>query len=175
MNNIVFAGKKVTLSDNFKQKATEKLSKLDKFFSRESTAYVTLSTLREMFVAEITVKHANMIFRAEKLHHDKYESLDDAINTIVRQIRKNKTQLLKKHHDISDDAFLNFSDTINEDTHKVVKYKRFSFKPISVEEAILQMELLGHSFFVFRNAEDDEINVVYKRKDGDYAVLESEI
>ncbi len=218
--NIIYAARKIELSDNFKNKSSLKLSKLNRFFGDDTTVYITVSVLRENVIVEITVKYNDMIFRAEKSAVDKYEALDNSIDTIIsvyitvsvlrenviveitvkyndmifraeksavdkyealdnsidtiiRQIRKNKTKLEKKiHSSISDD--LGNYDDIQEEVHKVVKYKRFDVKPMDVEEAILQMELLGHEFFMFRNSENNEINVVYKRKDNNYAVLESE-
>lgn len=171
--NIIYAARKIELSDNFKNKSSLKLSKLNRFFGDDTTVYITVSVLRENVIVEITVKYNDMIFRAEKSAVDKYEALDNSIDTIIRQIRKNKTKLEKKiHSSISDD--LGNYDDVEEEVHKVVKYKRFDVKPMDVEEAILQMELLGHEFFMFRNSESNEINVVYKRKDNNYAVLESE-
>ena len=115
--------------------------------------------------------------RAEAQQDDIYQAIDKVVDVIERQIRKNKTKLEKriKREAVSDNALLSgeiFSDE-EEEEFKVIKTKRFAVKPMSVQEAILQMNLLGHSFFVFKNQDTDEVNVVYKRKDGNFAVIES--
>lgn len=102
---------------------------------------------------------------------DKLDALDDAVDTIIRQIRKNKTRLEKK----LTQGLVDFQTEEEEDQFDVVKYKKFNLKPMDVTEAILQMNLLGHTFFMYRDAQTNDVNVVYRRKDGNYAVLESEM
>lgn len=166
--NVVFVGKKVTLTEDFKQKAEKKLQKIEKLV-QEPVANVVVSAVREQATVELTIKSGGFMFRAEKTATDKLDALEDGVDTIIRQIRKNKTRLEKR---------LTQSITElppdEEDSFEVVKYKKFVLKPMSVEEAILQMNLLGHTFFMYRDAHTDGINVVYRRKDGDYAVLEPE-
>ena len=117
------------------------------------------------------IKNNNYIFRAEKSAVDKLDALDDAVDTIIRQIRKNKTRLEKK----LTQGLVDFQTEEEEDQFDVVKYKKFNLKPMDVTEAILQMNLLGHTFFMYRDAQTNDVNVVYRRKDGNYAVLESEM
>ena len=109
------------------------------------------------------------MFRAEKTAADKMDALEDGVDTIIRQIRKNKTKLEKRlTQGVSE------FPAEEEETFDVVKYKKFALKPMGVEEAILQMNMLGHTFFMYRDADTDNIHVVYRRKDGNYAVLEPE-
>lgn len=169
----VFQTKKITLNEAFQEKAAKKLQKLDRFFD-DATATIKVSSLKDKVVMELTVKYNSLIFRAESMAVDKFDALDDCVDTIIRQIRKNKTKLEKRLHQ-GGDLFVGFEDDVEETDSKVVKVKRFIVKPMDVEEAILEMEMLGHAFFMFRNADTNEINVVYRRKDGQYAVLEPEM
>jgi putative sigma-54 modulation protein len=169
--NTTFLSKKINIADSFKQKANEKFKKLDRFFD-DASATVKISPIKERIIVEVTVKYNNMLFRAEKTESDKTEALDGCIDTIIRQIRKNKTKLKKTLHESAPDMFEGFSDVIEEEEHEVVKYKKFVVRPMDVEEAILQMQMLGHEFFMFRNVQTNDISVVYVRKDGKYAVLE---
>ncbi len=169
----VFQAKKLTLNEAFQEKAAKKLQKLDRFFD-DATATIKATSIKDKVVMELTVKYNSLIFRAEATAVDKYDALDDCVTTIIRQIRKNKTRLEKRLHQ-GIDAFEDFEEDVEENDNKVVKVKRFIVKPMDVEEAILEMEMLGHSFFMFRNADTSEINVVYRRKDGQYAVLEPEM
>lgn len=168
--NVVFTAKKVNLTDDFKQKAEKKLLKIEKFL-QDPTVYVSIATIRNMAVVELTIKQDSLLFRAEKSAPDKLEALEEGVDTLIRQIRKNKTKLEKR----LTQGMLDFQSEEEEEQFEVVKYKRFALKPMDVTEAILQMNLLGHTFFVYRDAETDHINVVYRRRDGDYAVLEPEV
>ncbi len=168
-----FIAKKITLTDNFKQQAESKLAKLDRFLSGGKTT-VKLVPVKNYITIEVTVKCSSMIFRAEEIGSDKLAVLDDCVDNIIRKIRKNKTKLEKQIHTDSD-AFEIYKDDLEPESEiQVVKKKTFSVKPMLVEEAILQMEMLGHSFFVFKDAESGNFDVVYKRSDGKYAVIESE-
>lgn len=168
--NVVFVAKKVTLTEDFKQKAEKKLLKIEKVL-QNPTVNVAVTAVKDMAIVELTIKHNNYIFRAEKSAADKADALDDAVDTIIRQIRKNKTKLEKKLMQ----GLAEFRTEEEEKQFDVVKYKRFHLKPMDVTEAILQMNLLGHTFFMYRDAQTNGVNVVYRRKDGNYAVLESEI
>ncbi len=166
--NVLFSSKKVTLTDDFKKKAEKKLEKIEKFLP-DSTVNVTVSAVRESAIVEITIRHGSLLFRAEKTAADKLDALEEGVDTIIRQIRKNKTRLKKQ----LTQGLPDFPEE-EEERFDVVRYKRFALKPMDVTEAILQMNLLDHAFFVYRDAETDGINVVYRRKDGNYAVLEPE-
>lgn len=167
-----YIAKKITLNDSFKEQSEKKLVKLDRFL-QGSTATVKLTPLKDDITIELTVKCNNIIFRAESTGLDKFDVLDDCIDTIIRKIRKNKTKLEKRMHSSIPDGDDGNVDVF-ESEPLVVKTKSFSVKPMDIEEAILQMEMLGHSFFVYRDADTNDVNVVYKRADGKYAVIESE-
>ena len=163
--------KKMQISQAFTDYVEEKLAtKLEKFFTDDAECKITLTEQKNMITAEVTVKTANLIFRAEQKAAEKTDAFDAAIDRIIRQIRKNKTKVEKQLHNTIKESF---DDVVEEQVDfEVVKHKKFLLKPMSVDEAILQMNMIGHSFFMFKNAENGEINVVYKRDDGNYAVLE---
>ncbi len=166
--NTVFVARKITLSDSFKEKAQKKLEKLDKFFD-DSKAQVTVSTQKELVTVELTVWANGLVFRAEKISESKLEALDEAIETIIRRIRKNKTKLQKK---VKASGFeTSFDEPFIEAEYDVIRLKEVSLRPMDEEEAILQMNMLGHNFFVFLNASSGDINVVYKRKNEGYGLI----
>ncbi len=159
------------INQSFTEYAQERLdAKLDKFFGDEAEAKLMLTERKGNIELELTVRYNQMLFRAEQTAVDKTDALDAAIDKIIRQIRKNKTRLEKR---LKDNAFKQeFQDTVEEADISVIRTKKFKLRPMSPEEAILQMNMLGHDFFMFRNAATGEINVVYKRDDEGYAVLE---
>ena len=164
--------KKIQVGSGFTDTAQKKLNqKLDKFFEDEAEAKISLAEQRGQIVLELTVKAGSMIYRAEQSAADKNDALDTAIDKIIRKIRRNKTKLGKR---IKEAALAeNFADVVEEQTeYNVIRHKTFRLHPMSVEEAILQMNMLGHSFFLFTNGETGATSVVYRREDGDYAVLE---
>ena len=157
--------------DGLVEYAETKLSKLERFFGEDFDAKITASSQRGLITLELTVKHDNLIFRAEQSAQNKNDALDACIDRIIRQIRKNKTKIEKR---LQETAFnKDFTDDVEEQAdYEVIKRKQFVLRPMNVEEAILQMNMLSHSFFMFKNAETGETNVVYKREDGHYAVME---
>ncbi len=159
------------INQSFTEYAQERLdAKLDKFFGDEAEAKLMLTERKGNIELELTVRYNQMLFRAEQTAVDKTDALDAAIDKIIRQIRKNKTRLEKR---LKDSAFKQeFQDTVEEADISVIRTKKFKLRPMTSEEAILQMNMLGHDFFMFRNAATGEINVVYKRDDEGYAVLE---
>ncbi len=160
------------IPQNFTEHAETRInSRLGKFFGDEADAKIVMSEVKNQIVLELTVRYNSMIYRAERSAEDKNVALDDAIDKIIRQIRKNKTRVEKK---LKDTAFKDaFAEPVEEITdYEIIKDKKFKLRPMSVEEAILQMNLLSHEFFMFLNAETGSINVVYKRDDGNYALLE---
>ena len=166
--NTVFVARKMTLSDSFKERAEQKLKKLDKFFD-DVKAQVTVSSQKEMATVERTVWAGGMMFRAEARSIDKLDALNDAIDNLIRRIRKNKTRLQKK---VKASAFELPEEPIPEETdYDVIRTKEVTLRPTHVDEAILQMNMLGHSFFVFLNAESGTVNVVYRRNDGGYGLI----
>lgn len=170
-------GRKIEVTDKMTAYIEKKLGRLDKFFKEEPEARVVLGTVKEQEYVETALYASGMIYRAEITDIDVCTAVDRTVDVIERQIRRNKTRLEKK---IKRDVFA--SDRIPEggdydeteaEEYKIIKRKRFHVKPMSAEEAVLQMNLLNHSFFVFKNRDTDEMNVVYKRKDGNYAIIES--
>lgn len=169
--NITIIGRKCTPRDSFKERAEKKLSKLDKFFSDNSTAKVTATVEKSSQTVEITVNNDSMIFRAQAKAENMNDALDTCVDLLVRQIRKNKTKLEKRLRSGAFDDF-NAGEVTEETDFELVRTKTVPVKPLSVDEAILQMNMLGHEFFMFRNSDTDLISVVYRRTDGGYGLLE---
>ena len=170
---ITITGRKVNLRDHFKDLAAKKLSRFDRIFDEDAEAKVVVTVLKNRQTVEITIRSGGMFYRAEATADEMNDALDDVIDALASQIRRNKTRLEKKiHFSALDEGFQQLSEEREEpEEYKVVRTKHFFVKPMSVEEAILQMNLLEHQFFMFRNQEDNQINVVYQRKDGNYGLL----
>lgn len=166
---VTITAKKINISQAFTDYAEQKLdAKLDRFFPEEAEAKITLSERRDQIVLELTVSYGGMIYRAQETARDKNDALDVTVDRIIRQIRKHKTKVEKN---LRENAFAGLAPEPEETDYEVIRYKNFRMKPMSVEEAILQMNLLGHNFFLFKNAQTGIVNVVYKRDEGNYAVL----
>lgn len=174
MRYIIY-GKNLEVSESLKQAIYDKFSKLDKFFTPETEVQVTLSVERENQTVEATIPMKRNILRAEQTTTDMYASIDAAVDVLERMVRKYKTKISShgKGGGTFTDEFLE-EEVDNHETVTITRSKRFAIKPMDVEEACVQMELLGHSFFVFRNADTFEVNVVYKRKDKTYGLIEPE-
>ena len=171
---ITIVGRQLNVYDDTKTLINEKLAKFDKFFSDEAQATVTLSHKRGTATMEITIKAANTIFRSEVDEENFKTALDRSIDNIERQIRKNKTRLQKRLREgafTPEAAPMPTMDEVQDDGEFTIRVKKFEFTPMSVEEAIMQMDLLGHEFFVFNDAETEDTCVVYKRKDGNYGLI----
>ncbi|MDL2300639.1 ribosome-associated translation inhibitor RaiA [Clostridiaceae bacterium OttesenSCG-928-D20] len=175
-----FIEKKIQLPEEVHAYAEKKIGKLDRFFKHESEAYVTFSSFRGRYSAEVTLKNNGMFYRVSETTGDMFASIDSAVASIERQIRKNKTRLEKK---LREGAFerevkpigYDFDDDDDEaESFEIVRTKRFSIKPMTTEEAILQMNLLEHEFFVFKNQEEECFSVVYKRKNGGYGLISAD-
>ena len=169
---ITVVGRQMTVRESLKEMVESKLAKLDKFFGGEAEATVTFSCKRNKECLEITITAMNTLFRYEAEEDTFQTSLDRAVDAIERQIRKNKTRLEKRLRDssftIPDD---DFDLDVEEESEFNIRTKTFSIKPMSVEEAILQMNLLGHQFFVFEDMTTGDTCVVYTRRDGDYGLI----
>ena len=163
--------KKFTLNDDVKARLQKKLKKLDKFFPEDTEVVVTLASQKNNERVELTINRNGAIFRAEECDRDYMCALDKAVDVIERQIRKNRTRLEKKIY-IQKDTFTQEERAEAEDEIKISKVKKFDIIPMTVEEAILQMNLLSHEFFLFKNADTGNLNVVYKRKENDYGLIE---
>lgn len=169
--NITITGRKLTIKEAFKQRVEKKLSKFEKYFEDDAVAHVTVSIEKERQTVEITIKNSGMIYRAEETTKDMLISFDNAVDSLARQINKNKIKLAKR---LKAGAF-DGESMESEDNYGEVRVKRFSVKPMSVDEAILQMNMLDHEFFTFISEETETVSVVYKRKGGGYGVLEPTI
>ncbi len=170
---ITTTGRKCTLRPTFVERTETKLSKLDKFFEDAASADVTVTAERGKMRVEITIRCNGLLFRAEDTADDPNEAVDRLMDVLIRQIRKNKTRLEKRLRAGAFAPDSDFADTVEEEFEfHVVRSKTFPVKPLDVEEAILQMNMIGHQFYMFRNMETGEINVVYRRKDGNYGLLE---
>lgn len=172
-------GRQLSVFDDTKEMITEKLSKLDKYFGEEGNATVTLTHKRNLSTLEITIKASNTLFRSEVDADSFRDAMDRSIDNIERQIRKNKTKLRKKLREgiISDAAIAAESlEAVDEpeESDIIIRKKVFEYTPMSPEEAVMQMNLLGHSFFVFNDAITGKTCVVYTRKDGNYGLIEPE-
>lgn len=164
---INYVGRQLSVPEDFKPIAEAKLSKFDKFFRDEPTATVKLSAKKNRERVEVTIMAGGMFYRGEETDETFRNALDLAIEAIERQIRKNKTKLEKRLRDT-----LPFEGTLEEaEDEPIIKTKNFPLRPMTPEEAILQMNLLGHSFFVFSDSVTGEVNVVYRRSDGDYGLI----
>lgn len=170
-----YTGRKMEVSDAMKMYTEKKLQKLDRFFQNDSEAAVTFHTERGRDTVEVTVRCANMFFRAQNTASDMYAAIDGIEEMIERQIRKNKTRLEKRLRSGAFEREVPEQPVIPEDDFELVRRKRFALKPMTIEDAILQMNLLNHTFFAFRNSEDaNRYCVVYKRNDGGYGLIESD-
>ncbi|MBS1419703.1 MAG: ribosome-associated translation inhibitor RaiA [Firmicutes bacterium] len=170
-----FTEKRMESSGDLRAYAEKKIGKLDRFFKTEAEAVVTFSTERGRYLAEITIHSNGLFYRASELTSDMYASVDSGVAAIERQIRRNKTRLEKRLREgaLEREAAPAYAPVEEEDVEfKIVRRKSFSIKPMSVEEAILQMNLLDHEFFVFKNMDSDEaVSVVYKRHQGGYGLI----
>jgi len=168
-------GKNIEITEALKNIIEKKISKLDKYFNPDVEAQATLGVQKNRHTIEVTIPFNGVVLRAEEQNDDMYISIDIVADRLERQIRKHKTKLEKRNHVASfkSQGMPQFNHSEEEDTDpKIVKTKKFAFKPMSAEEAVLQMELVGHSFFVYMSDDNSEVNVVYKRKDGDYGLIE---
>ena len=172
---VTVIAKNMELTDALKEIVRKKISKLEKYFEANIEAKATLSVQKNRHIIEVTIPFNGVILRGEEATSDMYKSLDLVEDKLERQIRKQKTRLSRKHS-----GSLRFGEINSiglkeeEDEGKLVKVKKFGVKPMNSEEAILQMDLLGHNFFVYQDADSNKVNVIYKRKDGDYGLLEPE-
>ena len=172
MNRVV-SGKNIDVTDGLRSAVEEKIGKLERYFNESTEVHVTLSTEKSRQKIEVTIPMKGTIIRAEETSTDMYVSIDLVEEVIERQLRKYKNKLLDKEQNAAQlsKSFID-EDAFDEEEIEIIRSKRFAMKPMDPEEACVQMELLGHNFFVFRNAETEEVNVVYKRKGSTYGLIE---
>ena len=172
---ITISGKNIDVTEGLKAAVNEKLGKLEKYFTPDTNVIVTLSVEKERQKIEVTIPVKGNIIRSEQVSNDMYVSIDLVEEIIERQLKKYKNKIVDKQQ-----AAASFSkayvenDYTDDEEIKIVRTKKFDIKPMYPEDACIQMELLGHSFFAFVNAETEEINVLYQRKDGKLGLLEPE-
>ena len=174
---MIISGKNIDVTPGLRSAVEAKLGKLERYFTADTEIYVTLSVEKDRQKIEVTIPMKGNIIRSEQTSSDMYVSIDLVEEIIERQIRRYKKKLIdKKQAAIAfSQAFIeDEEDTAYEDDIQIVKTKKFAMKPVNPEEACLQMEMLGHNFFVFLNSETEQVNVVYKRKNGTYGLIEPE-
>lgn len=172
----IISGRNMEITSGLRDAVESKLGKLEKYFTPGTEVIVTLSVEKERQKIEVTIPVKGNIIRSEQESSDMYVSIDLVEEIIERQLKKYKTKLVAKHqggHDFRPE-FLEEDEAPDADDIQIVRTKRFGIKPMFPEDACIQMELLGHNFYVFSNAETDEVNVVYKRKNGTYGLIEPE-
>ena len=168
---ITVIGRKCTPRENFKVRAEKRLAKLEKFFDADAEAKITATVEKSEQIVEVTIFYDGMFFRSQERAVNMNDALDRCVDSLVRQIRKNKTRVEKRLHEGAFEPFDAIDEFESEDNYEVVRSKEISLKPQSVEEAILQMNLLDHQFYMFLNSANDKICVVYARKDGGYGLI----
>lgn len=170
------SGKNIEVTPGLKDAVQEKIGKLERYFNQDTEANITLSVEKGRQKIEVTIPVKGHIIRAEQESSDMYVSIDLVEEIIERQLKKYKTKLIdKKQSALSfSEAFLQEEMEAPDEEIKIMKVKRFGMKPMDPEEACIQMELLGHNFFMFLNADTNEVNVVYKRKGNSYGLIEPE-
>ena len=173
--NLVISGKNLDITEGLRSAIEEKIGKLERYFTDTTEVHVTLSTEKNRQKIEITIPMKGSIIRAEEVSSDMYVSIDLVEEVIERQLRKYKNKLIDKEQNAAhlSQSFIEADDFEDEDI-QISRSKKFAMKPMDPEEACVQMELIGHNFFVFRNSETDEVNVVYKRKGNTYGLIEPE-
>lgn len=173
---IKITGRNIELTDGLKAAVEDKLNKLEKYFTPDTDVYVTLNVEKERQKVEVTIPMKGNYVRSEQVSNDMYVSIDLVEEVIERQLKKYRTKLVAKQQNAAAVFKQEFLNAVSEEEEeiKITRNKKFSMKPMYAEDACVQMELLGHDFFVFINAETEEVNVVYKRKGNTYGLIEPE-
>lgn len=171
--NIVYTARKTVLKDSFKEKTEKKLAKLDRFFDRDARVRVTVTSEKDRETVEITISAGNLLFRSEKTSADRGECLETVVDNLFTQIVRNKEKLVSR---LKQGAFETVEPEIDEhelfSDYDLVRSKKIELRPMSVENAVFEMQLVGHTFYMFLNEKTDNINVVYLRDMGGYGLLE---
>ena len=172
----IITGRNIDITPGLRSAIEEKIGKLEKYFQTDTEVHVTLSVEKERQKIEVTIPVKGSVIRSEQISNDMYVSIDLVEEIIERQLKKYKNKLVEKHQgqNYFKQEFIE-KDYTEDDEVKIVRSKKFDIKPMYAEDACIQMELTGHNFFVFCNAETDQVNVVYKRKGNTYGLIEPEI
>lgn len=172
----IIVGRNLEVTPGLKAAVEDKIGKLDKYFNPDTEVHVTLSVEKERQKIEVTIPVKGSIIRSEQVSNDMYISIDLVEEIIERQLKKYKKKIIDKHQagGAFSQAYVD-NDYMDEEEIQIVRTKKFDIKPMYPEDACIQMELLGHNFFVFCNAETDQVNVVYKRKGDTYGLIEPEV
>ena len=172
----IIVGRNIEVTPGLRAAVEEKIGKLDKYFNPDTEVHVTLSVEKERQKIEVTIPVKGSIIRSEQVSNDMYVSIDLVEEIIERQLKKYKNKIVDKQQAVASfsKAYVE-NDYTDDEEIKIVRTKKFDIKPMYPEDACIQMELLGHSFFVFCNAETDQVNVVYKRKGDTYGLIEPEV
>ncbi|MCR4802796.1 MAG: ribosome-associated translation inhibitor RaiA [Lachnospiraceae bacterium] len=172
----IISGKNIDVTEGLKGAIYEKIGKLERYFTESTEVQVTFSVEKDVQKVEITIPMKGTIIRAEEESNDMYVSIDLVEEIIERQLRRHKNKLVERRQDVQSlsQAFIEEEVEDDEDGIQIIRSKKFAIKPMDAEEACMQMDLLGHDFFVFRNSETNEVNVVYKRKKNQYGLIEPE-
>lgn len=171
----IITGRNMVVTEGLREAVEEKLGKLDKFFASETEVHVTLSVQKEQQKIEVTIPVKGHIIRSEQESNDMYVSIELVEEVIERQLKKYKNKIVDKQQNAAAFAQEFVEKDYDDDEVKIIRTKRFGIKPMDPEEACVQMELLGHNFYVFFNSETEEVNVVYKRKGNTYGLIEPEL
>ena len=175
--HFIISGKNMVVGPRLKANIEQKLGKLERYFTPDTEIHVTLSAEKDRQKIEVTIPVKGHVIRSEQVSNDMFVSLDLVEEVIERQLRKYKTKLVAKHQagvNFKQDFFEEESENLNDEGIQIVRTKKFGIKPMYPEDACVQMELLGHNFFVFCNAETEEVNVVYKRNQHSFGLIEPE-
>ena len=172
----IISGRNIDVTEGLRAAVEDKIGKLEKYFTTDTEVHVTMSVEKDRQKIEVTIPVKGNIIRSEQVSNDMYVSIDLVEEIIERQLKKYKTKLVDKKQSAGffSQDFIE-KDYMDEEDVKIVRTKKFDIKPMYPEDACIQMELLGHNFFVFCNAETDEVNVVYKRKGNTYGLIEPEV
>jgi putative sigma-54 modulation protein len=175
---ISITGKNLEISDYLSELVNKKVGKLERYFPQDTEVFVTLSVEKNRHIVEVTIPYEGGVIRGEEITGDMYASIDNVLDKLEKQIIRYRTKLEKCLRSGAireiETIYGGEIDEAEEEGPKIVRVKRFTIKPMSEEEAMLQIEMIGHSFYVFLNAETNQMNVLYKRKDGNYGLIEPE-
>ena len=172
----VYTSKDMAVSESLKSRVEKKLAKMDRYFREEAEATVRFKVQKgARNIAEITVNAGGVILRAEESSNDMYLSINRAVDKLESQLRRHRTKLEKRIRTAELEPVVMEAPVIEEQSYDIVRTKKFAVKPMGVEDAITQMELLGHDFFLFLNEENETMNVLYRRNDGSYGLLQPDI